>query len=638
MSLGALAAEPPPLEVYGSLPKTEGVKLSPDGTMLAMVTTEGENRFLSITKIGGGTLARSIVGDLKLASFEWVGDDYVAVFVHKTANFGRDWEMVQGATIAVSDGTLRPILHETVGHLAALVGKYGYAKKDGRWFGYFGMQPRSLGRTISARSEIRGFTDLCRIDLETGDITVVEKGSLKRQHWVLDAQGEIVAESEYDPESGNWKVFRPGADDKPVASGHSPFGAGLAGLSRTPGTVLIENGAGEEETVELHLDTGKLESFLPAGQEQGFIRSSATGLLVGVFLPFERRTLMFEPALDKRLKSIEAAFKGHHWKLVSHSDDFNRFIVHVSGSDSAGVWQFVDFKTGKATPVAEDHPDIPDAMIGPVKMFDYRASDGLALQGVLTLPPGRASRSLPLIVLPHGGPEDHDKVEFDWWAQAFAARGYAVLQPNFRGSDGYGTAFRNAGFGEWGRKMETDISDGVAALAAAGMVDSKRVCIVGASYGGYAALAGVTLQHGLYRCAASYGGVTDMQDLIGHPRGYEETGMQSHSEDTTIRYLMSYVGIKSADDPAVRDISPRHQANKADAPILLIYGENDTVVPPKQSKDMATALRWADKTVDLIELDGEDHWMSKSRTRLQMLKATIAFVEKYNPPDGAGSH
>src|SRR6202007_2715282 len=126
---------------------------------------------------------------------------------------------------------------------------------------------------------------------------------------------------------------------------------------------------------------------------------------------------------------------------------------------------------------------------------------------------GREAKGLPLVVMPHGGPEAHDRPGFDWWAQAFASRGYAVFQPNFRGSDGSGDAFRDAGFGQWGRKMQTDISDGVAELARRGIVDPKLVCIVGASYGGYAALAGVTLQHGLYRCAVSYAGVANMDSM-----------------------------------------------------------------------------------------------------------------------------
>jgi dipeptidyl aminopeptidase/acylaminoacyl peptidase len=220
-----------------------------------------------------------------------------------------------------------------------------------------------------------------------------------------------------------------------------------------------------------------------------------------------------------------------------------------------------------------------------------------------------------------------DQVGFDWWAQAFATRGYAVFQPNFRGSSGHGTEFRNAGFGQWGRRMQTDISDGVAALAQQGIIDPKRACIVGASYGGYAALAGVTLKHGLYRCAAAYAGVTDPDEMLQF--AYRKWGEQARSD---LRYWRSYLlGADATTSSVPDDISPLARAAEADAPILLIHGMDDTVVPIDQSKHMEAALSRAGKSVELLTLKGEDHWLSRSSSRLQMLKAMVGFVEKYNP-------
>ena len=144
-----------------------------------------------------------------------------------------------------------------------------------------------------------------------------------------------------------------------------------------------------------------------------------------------------------------------------------------------------------------------------VRNLTYLAADGLAISGFLTLPRDLPEKNLPLVVMPHGGPAVQDTQRFDWWAQALADQGYAVLQPNYRGSD-VNFKFIEAGYGEWGRKMQTDLSDGVEYLAKAGIVDPSRVCIVGASYGGYAALAGVTLQSGIYRCAVSVAGLSDL--------------------------------------------------------------------------------------------------------------------------------
>jgi dipeptidyl aminopeptidase/acylaminoacyl peptidase len=262
-------------------------------------------------------------------------------------------------------------------------------------------------------------------------------------------------------------------------------------------------------------------------------------------------------------------------------------------------------------------------------MIDWKAADGLALRGVLTLPTGRTAKNLPLVVLPHGGPEARDYPVFDWWAQAFAARGYAVFQPNFRGSAGYGVAFRNAGFGQWGRKMQTDISDGVAELARQGVIDPKRACIVGGSYGGYAALAGVTVQQGLYRCAVSVAGVSDPGGLLRDDRA------RGGGASTTTRYWRTFMGATSLMETELNTISPLKLASRADAPILLIHGKDDTVVPPQQSAAMEAALQQAGKTVELIWMPGEDHWLSRDATRVQMLTSAVAFVEKYDPPDAA---
>jgi dipeptidyl aminopeptidase/acylaminoacyl peptidase len=224
-----------------------------------------------------------------------------------------------------------------------------------------------------------------------------------------------------------------------------------------------------------------------------------------------------------------------------------------------------------------------------------------------------------VVVLPHGGPEARDYPVFDWWAQAFASQGYAVLQPNYRGSSGYGAPFVEAGQGQWGRKMQTDVSDGLAELAREGVVDPKRACIVGASYGGYAALAGVTVQHGLYRCAVA---VAEMLRYVYDKR---------NGDGAETRYWDAFMGPPSG----FKDISPQRLAANADAPILLIHGKDDTVVLYDQSVAMNKALLAAGKTVEFVTMPNEDHWLSREATRIQMLKASVAFVEKYNPPDPA---
>ncbi|WP_304171808.1 S9 family peptidase, partial [Phenylobacterium aquaticum] len=243
----------------------------------------------------------------------------------------------------------------------------------------------------------------------------------------------------------------------------------------------------------------------------------------------------------------------------------------------------------------------------------------------LTLPPGGkpAGGKLPLIVLPHGGPAAHDDEGFDWLTQFLATRGYAVLRPQFRGSTGYGDAFERAGHGEWGGKIQTDLLDGVATLAASGQIDPNRVCIVGASFGGYAALAGATLHPEAYRCAASIAGISDLGTLsnqLGRLYGVDEGPQQA------LRRLLAGMSVEE-----LRAISPVRHVDDVRAPILLIHADQDTVVAPSQSQFMAESLKAAGKSVEYVTLVGDDHYLMQSATRTQMLEALGAFLAKNLP-------
>jgi dipeptidyl aminopeptidase/acylaminoacyl peptidase len=185
-----------------------------------------------------------------------------------------------------------------------------------------------------------------------------------------------------------------------------------------------------------------------------------------------------------------------------------------------------------------------------------------------------------------------------------------------------------AGYGEWGRKMQTDLSDGVRWLVDEGLVDPARVCIVGASYGGYAAMAGATLDQDAYRCAVSVAGVSDLRRMVNW-----EASQGIRRDNQTVRYWNRFMGADKLNDRALDTLSPALQAETADGPLLLIHGRDDTVVPIEQSRVMANAMRRAGKPVEFIELDGEDHWLSRAETRQRMLTETVRFLEANNPPD-----
>jgi dipeptidyl aminopeptidase/acylaminoacyl peptidase len=420
--------------------------------------------------------------------------------------------------------------------------------------------------------------------------------------------------------------------DALVAASKNPFDSdGIAGEGRTPGTVLylVHDEAGGAEYFEAPLaNPGDRTRMFEDVEAADPLFDRETNLLIGVRSGGETpEYTFFDPHKEAVWKGTQKAFPGLHVSLLSYNTAFNTLFVYTDGDGDSGSYWTVDIATGKARFFGAAYPDVSATDVGPRKYVQYKAADGLDLEGVLTLPPGRDAKNLPVVILPHGGPRWHDTLDFDWIAEAFASRGYAVFQPNFRGSTGYGADFVRAGYGEWGRKMQTDVSDGLAYLAAQGVVDPKRACIVGASYGGYVALAGVTVQQGLYRCAVSVAGVSDLKVMLAAQADEGET------RSPAVRYWKTAIGATTVTDSFLNDLSPARLASRADAPVLLIHGKDDTSVPIDQSRIMLHALQSARKPVEMVELDGEDHNLARETTRIAMLKAAMAFVEKYNPPN-----
>ncbi|HEX5777076.1 MAG TPA: prolyl oligopeptidase family serine peptidase, partial [Caulobacteraceae bacterium] len=469
--------------------------------------------------------------------------------------------------------------------------------------------------------------DLFRVDLDTGSARLMAEDDAGDtvKSWVVGADGEIEAVLEYDNRGGGWRIRN--AQRKVIAQGADPLGDTLlAGKGRSEGTVLYRErtAEGEDAWIETRLATGEKLILFRGVRIADQYRNPATNVFIGYRRDADRPdNRFFDENAQDRVRAAMLAFPGKNVRLKSWSQPFDRFLVQTDGADDSGTWWLVDIPTGKATEIGRAYPRVRSADVGPMQMVRYKAADGLDIEGVLTLPPGREARDLPLVVMPHDGPAERDYPEFDWRVQAFASRGYAVFQPNFRGSEGYGAEFRDAGDRQWGRKMQTDISDGVAELDRRGIVDAKRACIMGQAYGGYAALAGVTLQNGLYRCAVAVAPIADlpkMRNWLGYKVGRVSPGLRSFS---------AQVGREEE----LEAVSPVRFAAQANAPILLIHGEDDTEVPLEQSRAMEKALRAAAKPVEFLELRGEDHWLSREATRLAMLRSAVAFVERHNPAD-----
>ena len=276
-------------------------------------------------------------------------------------------------------------------------------------------------------------------------------------------------------------------------------------------------------------------------------------------------------------------------------------IIYVSGPREPGEYHLFDGETGLIEPLFSTRPRLPQDALADVEIIRYPARDGMQITGYLTNPIGGAGPTTPLVVLPHGGPETRDVYGFDLLAQYFAAQGYAVFQPNFRGSSGYGGAFARAGYREWGQAMQDDITDGVNALIEQARAARDRICIVGFSYGGYAALMGGATTPDLYQCVVAGAAVTDLPRFIDNWRDIDEDAFAYWSEA---------IGDPNTEVERLFNTSPVNLADRIQVPVLLLHGGADDVVPVTHSRMMANALEAAGAVYHYEEYRGGGHHFS----------------------------
>jgi dipeptidyl aminopeptidase/acylaminoacyl peptidase len=253
---------------------------------------------------------------------------------------------------------------------------------------------------------------------------------------------------------------------------------------------------------------------------------------------------------------------------------------------------------------------------------DYVARDGLPIPAFLTTPVDRPSKALPLIVMPHGGPFLRDHWGYDPYVQFLASRGYAVLQPQFRGSTGYGRTYVERGYGQWGRAMQDDLLDGIDALAAKGIIDPKRVCIVGGSYGGYAAMWAAARDGAHYRCAVSMAGISDLRAMLRYDN--RDFYAPRYARD----WRAKVAGVEKFDLAAV---SALQQQQAIAIPILIEHGELDGNVPSSQSHNLVKALTKRGATVESVFYKNEGHGLTQSANQVDFLTRLGVFLAKYNP-------
>lgn len=306
--------------------------------------------------------------------------------------------------------------------------------------------------------------------------------------------------------------------------------------------------------------------------------------------------------LEKHLTGLETFFgKDMNVALYDVAESGNDWIIFVSGPQEPGSFYHYNLDRKKADFLLSRNYSLEPEQLGKMSYFEYTSRDNMKLSGYLTHAVNAEKRPAPLIVMPHGGPQSRTYYGYSQIVQFFSARGYQVFQPNFRGSRGFGAEFEARGYGEWGGKMQDDITDGVKHLIQTGKAQAGNICIVGASFGGYAALAGAVKTPDLYECAVSLNGVSDLALMI------EYDTERFKDSPSLVDFMKKSIGDPKMDIDKMRLASPAKNADSVTIPILLIHGTQDQRVPVAQSRMMHKALQEAGKSSEFIELENVGH-------------------------------
>lgn len=579
-------ASPHSAQTFGRLPFISGPAMSPDGTHVLARVAAGGKQTLGIVSLDGVSKPVFInLGENDPIEWGWVNKDWLYVRLGDEGII-QDYPMYMTRVVAISaDGkTIRPLALRSGGQHAEVV----WTAKDG-----------SARMLVTAQKSVYLGEDFWpsvnEYDLATGRSKPVVDSISGIQNWYADSAGVVRIGIGYNYLKGDTRVmYRRGPKDFFETIGRKEAGSDASLLIPqifTPdgkSAIAFSNHEGFTWLYEVDLQTfgAAKKVFGVAGYDLdgAYFNTNGDGLDGVSVIASRERIIWSNPVLAGAQAALEKSLgKDQQPSIVSMSADRKKMIVSVGGADQAGALHVFSTDTGALQLLAYQNEELKQERLGTVSTFRYRARDNTEIAAVLTVPRGRAAKSLPLIVMPHGGPYGiRDSEAYDWWVQFMVDRGYAVVQPNYRGSGGYGRAFEKLGDGQWGLAMQDDLLDVIDHMAKVGVADPKRVCVVGGSYGGYAAMRAAQRDGARYKCAVSFAGVSDLP------------GMKSYDQSFLYGKLSRQYWKDVA--PDLKAVSPVNYPQQFSVPILLVHGAKDKRVPVSQSERLADRLKAAGKT------------------------------------------
>jgi len=632
-----------PVELYAQFPMIAQPQMSQDGKWIATQIRANGGQVLAVVPVKAGDGKAEVIarngevstdkqGVRQIRSYRWVDSDHLLIAFSTRDNLYGNW----------FDNVRYAAYNRVSKKIVPLGWDKAFGSTGALWNSTSGKPHILLQRnpfdTVSSRgpdTERLDNPEVIDIDLDTGKYTVAMPQNPAVEAWTADSNGVVRLGTSSDPETGHVVVYyRAGPDQtmKKIFDGtpdrYGELGVPALFVAGDKAAYAYSRNDGYRALYEYDLTSmklGKKVFGVPGYDIDGASLTPDRSALMAVSYTAGREQRQY---FDPRLKEIEGLLEDTFGKgnvLIATADAKRETIMfRVARMGQAETWYIFDTVTGGIGRFAYANDTLKDAMLNPVSVVSYPTSDGKKIEAVLTMPRHRAGqKNLPLIVLPHGGPWARDDADWDayGWAQTLAEQGYVVIQPNYRGSTGYGSEWEKASEKAWGYRMQDDLNDAIPWLAGQGIVDPKRVCMFGWSYGGYAASRAAERDGDKYRCAISGAGVHDL------------VAMQKYDTNYLGRYGAK-MGMGSASANLI-DASPGLHPEKYSIPILIVQGAKDVRVPPAQARDLVARLKKVGKIEGkdffYLEQPLNTHNLLREADRVQLMQEMMKFLTRFNP-------
>lgn len=614
-----------PLEMFYQGERIEQLRLSPNGKRLVALKNIKEDTLIQLIDLTSGEsvyLGRTDNKKFKFAWVRWAND------THLLASFR--YGDVRGLGTKTTETRLFSIEAKEGAQLVPMV----RAARDGEHQSQFQDDvvklrfPDDDHFLLGIDREIPGHDSLFQVNVKTGKTTLIQRHRSNVASWLVDRQGQVRASTDYNQKTteSSVRVLRPGQTEWIEAwrwPAFSEQAISILGFGKDPKDLYISaNHEGRLAVFKVDLSQADLPRQLILSHpvydiEGSLIYSAARDEPVGIYFSDESSRSLF---WDEEFKAFQAGLDKVLPDTVNYisnlSSDDRTYLVYATNATNPGVYLLGNRDEKTLMHLAETFPGLNEENLVHKEKISYKARDGLTIEGYVSLPKGKTGPGA-MVVLPHGGPFSQDSNSFDSFSAYLANKGYIVFQPNFRGSTGYGHQFLTQAVGQYGMAMQDDITDGTAYLIEQKIADPKRICIMGASYGGYAALLGAARTPDLYQCSISFAGVSDLREQRNSYRNY-----------TSYNLAKKQMG---KDNDLLEQNSPLNMVEKIKVPVLLLHGTEDRSVPVKQSRMMANELADENKVFTYIEIEDGTHHLDYLPHRKQTFEAIDAFLNKYLP-------